>query len=86
MAEDDRVRIRTYLTELLRDQNDSAPFADATSLISTGRLDLLAVIKLVTFLETAFGVDFTEIEFDPQRFDTLASLAAMVEDWRAARR
>ena len=84
MAEDDRVRIRAYLTALLRDQDDTAPFGDMTSLISTGRLDSLAVIKLVTFLETEFGVDFTQIEFDPQRFDSLASLADVVDDWRQA--
>lgn len=81
MTEEDRIRIRAFLAELLRHQNDTAPFTDAAPLVSTGRLDSRAVIKLVDFLETESSVDFTRIEFDPQRFDTLDSLAAMVDDW-----
>jgi acyl carrier protein len=86
MAEDERSRIREHLTALLRDQNDKAAFTDTTSLISTGRLDSMAVIQLVGYLETEFGVDFTAIEFDPQRFDTVTSLIGMVDEWRQAGR
>lgn len=82
MTEDDRLKVRTYLTELLHDHNDTEPFTDTASLIATGRLDSMAVVQLVAFLETEFGVDFSQIEFDPQRFDTVESLAGMVDDWR----
>jgi acyl carrier protein len=46
----------------------------------------MAVIQLVGYLETEFGVDFTAIEFDPQRFDTVTSLIGMVDEWRQAGR
>ena len=76
--------IRAFIAELLREQDDRAAFGDSDSLVKSGRIDSLAVVKLVTFLESDFGVDFARIEFDPERFDTVAEIAAMVEDSRRA--
>lgn len=84
MAEDDRSKIRAYLAERLRDQNDTAPFLDTTELLSGGRLDSMAVIHVVGFLETEFGVDFERIEFDPVRFDTVRSILGIIEESRQA--
>ncbi len=67
---------------LLRDHDDVAPFGDSESLIKAGRLDSLSVVKLVTFLESDFGVDFTRVEFDPERFDSVSDIAAILEDAR----
>jgi len=85
MAADDRLKLRGYLAGLLAEHDDRAPFTDTESLIKAGRLDSLAVVKLVTFLEADFGVDFGRVEFDPERFDTVAELEAVVEESRAAR-
>ena len=82
MGVDDRERIRAFIKELLVEHDDHAAFGDAESLIKAGRLDSLAVVKLVTFLESVFAVDFTQVEFDPERFDTVAEIAAMIEDAR----
>jgi hypothetical protein len=41
------------------------------------------VVKLVTFLESDFAVDFGEIEFDPQRLDSVNGIAAVIEEYRA---
>lgn len=80
---DDRTRIRTFVATLLAERDDHAPFADGGSLIQAGRLDSLAVVTLVAFLESAFAVDFARIEFDPQRFDTVDELVAMVAESRS---
>lgn len=84
MDQSDRIRIKAFLEELLREHDDHAAFSDAESLIKAGRLDSLAVVKLVTFLESAFAVDFTRVEFDPQRFDSVAEIAAVIEESRRA--
>ena len=81
----DLTKIRAFLAELLRKHDDHAAFADTESLINSGRLDSLAVVKLVGFLESAFAVDFAEVEFDPQRFDTVDEIAALVEESGARR-
>jgi len=82
MDTSDRLKIRAYVVEMLADRGDLQAFDDEDSLIESARLDSLAVVKLVTFLESTFDVDFGEIEFDPQRFDSVELLAAMVEESR----
>jgi acyl carrier protein len=84
MDADVRIKIRAFVGELLGEHDDRAAFGDAESLIKGGRLDSLAVVKLVLFLETAFAVDFARVEFDPQRFDTVDEIAVMVEQSRGA--
>ena len=78
----DLTKIRAFVAELLAKHDDHAAFADGESLIHSARLDSLAVVSLVGFLESAFGVDFAEIEFDPQRFDSVDEIASLVEDSR----
>ncbi len=84
MDESDRVRIRAFVGELLGEHDDRAAFGDSESLIKSGRLDSLAVVKLVTFLESDFTVDFGKVEFDPERFDTVGEIAAVIEESRHA--
>ena len=84
MNQGDRVKVRDFLAQLLREHDDREPFGDTESLIKAGRLDSLAVVKLVTFLEAEFAVDFAAIEFDPERFDTVAEIAAVIDESRAA--
>ena len=82
MDQSDRLKIRAYVEELLGEHDDHAAFGDSESLIKAGRLDSLAVVKLVTFLEASFAVDFARVEFDPERFDTVAEIAAVIEESR----
>jgi acyl carrier protein len=85
MDMNDKTRIRTFIEELLDEQDDRAPFGDTESLIKSGRLDSLAVVKIVMFLESTFGVEFARIEFDPERFDTVAEIAEVIEESRGFR-
>lgn len=80
---DARMKVRAFVAQLLAEHDDHALFADGESLIQTGRLDSLAVVTLVTFLESGFGIDFARIEFDPQRFDSVDEIVGMVEESRA---
>ena len=81
----DHARIRTFIGELLGETDDRAPFDDNDSLIKSGRLDSLAVTKIVMFLESSFGVDFARVEFDPERLDSVAEIEAVIEESRASR-
>lgn len=82
MDTDDRGKVRTFIAELLGEQDDHGPLADNDSLIKSARLDSLDVTKIVMFLETTFDVDFARIEFDPDRFDTIDEIVAMIEESR----
>lgn len=81
----DRTKIRTFIAERLSENDDRAPFSDTESMIKSGRLDSLAVTKIVMFLESTFDVDFARVEFDPERFDTVEEIAAVIEESRALR-
>jgi acyl carrier protein len=81
----DRAAIRTFLAQLLNEQDDRASFGDDDSLVKSGRLDSLAVTKIVMFLESAYQVDFARIEFDPERLDSVARIAAVIEESRLSR-
>lgn len=83
MEMNDRERIRAFIGDLLREQDDRGEFADGESLIRSGRLDSLAVTKIVMFLETGFEVDFARVEFDPERFDSVDEIAAVIAESRA---
>lgn len=78
----DRTTIRAFIEQLLGEQDDHAPFADGDSLVKSGRLDSLAVTKIVMFLESTFDVDFARVEFDPERLDSVEEIAAVVEESR----
>lgn len=82
MDRDDRLKIRAFLEELLAEHDDRASFGDDDSLVTSGRLDSYAVVKIVLFLESEFGVDFARVEFDPQRFDTVSEIAAIIAEAR----
>ncbi len=86
MELNERTKVRAFIAELLVDRDDHAPFGDAESLIKAGRLDSLAVANIVTFLETAFAVDFTRVEFDPERLDSIAEIEAVIEESRQSGR
>lgn len=83
MDRDDRIKIRAFVESLLAEHDDRAPFGDDDPLVNTGRLDSFAVVKLVMFLETEYGVDFSRIEFDPQRLDSVSGIAGVIAEWRS---
>jgi acyl carrier protein len=75
-----RNKIRSFVEGMLAEHDDRGGFDDGESLIKAGRLDSLAVVKLITFLEDEFGVDFGKVEFDPERLDSVAEIAAVVDE------
>ena len=49
------------------------------SLLESGMLDSMAIVKLVSFIEEKFGVALSDEEFDPDNFETLKAIATMIE-------
>ena len=77
-------KLRAFVAELLADKNDTKGFADSDSLLDSGRLDSLATTEIVAFLEGEFGADFYTVDFDPNRFDSIDKIAAMIGEMQAA--
>ena len=71
------------LAEFLEGEDPEA-LTRTTSLISSGVLDSLATLKLVTFLEESFGITVEPHEADEEHLDTIETIARLVESKRAA--
>jgi acyl carrier protein len=51
---------------------------DATALITTGVLDSIATVKLISFLEERYGVEFEAHEMSADHLNTLPDIARVV--------
>ncbi len=76
---DQREEIRKYLKEMLLQKGDMQPFTDDASLLLSGRLASVDAVDIVVFLEEKFGVDFSELGFDPALIDSVDAIDALTQ-------
>lgn len=72
-------RLRTGITRILAARGDHAPFTDEDSLFASGRLDSLAATEVIVLLESEFGLDLADADFDVSALDSLVSLSALID-------
>lgn len=53
------------------------------SLLDSGLIDSMAVLKLVSFVESEFGLEVTDEEVVPENFETIEAIVRLVESKRA---
>jgi len=71
-------KLRTYLQDALQLHGDTQELADNDSLFLSGRLDSFSMMNLILFLETAFSLTFSDLEFEVEKVDSLNAIAALV--------
>ena len=71
--------VRELVGSLLRGKDDTKPFADSDSLVSSGRLDSIDILQIVVFLEGRYGIDFAEQGFDQEDFDSIDRILTLIE-------
>lgn len=74
--------IKSFILKEFLPGEDPAALTDTTPLMSSGILDSLATLKLITFLEQEFGVKIEAHEADEEHFDTIADICQLVESKR----
>src|SRR5262249_58547284 len=72
-----RSKLRKFVAELLINKDDTDDLVDSESLFASGRLDSLAAVEVVAFLEQAFAIDFDEADFDIQRIDSVDAMGTL---------
>jgi acyl carrier protein len=70
--------IRQFILEHALQGESPANLRDDTPLQSSGILDSLATLELVTFVEQRFGVELDVYDTSIERFDTVGSIAQTV--------
>lgn len=77
MADDIADRIRSYIAAELMFEEDASVLADDANLLGT-RLDSLALVQLVAFLEEEFEVAIEDSEVTAENFRTVADIERLV--------
>ena len=77
-------KLREFLKETLENHGDRREFGDDESLFVSGRLDSFSMMNLVMYLEQAFGLDFSDLEFDVNLVDSVNEIEALVDSKLAA--
>ena len=70
--------INDYVSRELVQDPALLPLADDTSLLETGILDSLSLLKLVVFLEERFGIAMGDTDLLPDNFASVNAICAYV--------
>ncbi len=77
--------VRDRVRRFIQDSFLVDDFSDADSFLTTGIIDSLGVMQLVTFVESEFGIRVVDQELVPENFDSVERVSAFVERKLAAR-
>ncbi|MEL6946089.1 MAG: phosphopantetheine-binding protein [Pseudomonadota bacterium] len=70
--------IKTIITQMLEERGKAPSLQPDDALFTSGLLDSLAATELMMTLETDFGIDLADADFDIGQLDTLADLEKLV--------
>ena len=68
--------VNDYITRELVQDADLLPLGDATSLLETGILHSLSMLRLAVFLRERFGVTVEDADLVPENFDSVDAICA----------
>jgi acyl carrier protein len=76
--EDIKTTIKTFILNEYLPGEDPVALTDTTPLMTTGILDSIAVLKVVTFLENQFDIVLQPHEAVVENLNTLSDMARLV--------
>jgi len=82
--QDVKTTVKTFLLNEYLPGEDPAALTDDTALMTTGILDSIAVLKVVSFLENQFGITIEPHEAVVENLNTLTDIARLVISKEAA--
>jgi acyl carrier protein len=68
--------INDYISKELVQDSSLLPLANTTSLLETGVLDSLSLLRLVVFIQERFGIVVDDVDLVPENFDTVDAITA----------
>jgi acyl carrier protein len=77
-------KVKSFILNEYLPGEDPAALTDTTPLMTTGILDSIAVLKLVTFLENDFGITIEPHEAVVDNLNTLSDMARLVMSKRVS--
>lgn len=83
MSSDIKTTLRAYIERELARGRD---FGDSESLFESGILSSMGILDLLEFMSSTFAIELDEAEIEPDHFETLDGLAALVAHKRGQAR
>ena len=80
-----KTMIREYVVKEYLEDGDDRAVANDTHLITGGIVDSFSMVSLKRFLERKCGIQIPDAQATPEAFDTVDSIAALVQRITAAR-
>ena len=68
--------INDYISKELVQDASLLPLSNTTSLLETGVLDSLSLLRLVVFVQERFGITVDDADLVPENFDTVDAICA----------
>jgi acyl carrier protein len=68
--------INDYVSRELVQDASLLPLGNATSLLETGVLDSLSLLRLVVFIQERFDIVVDDVDLVPENFDTVDAICA----------
>ncbi len=78
-----REEIREYILSEFLPGEPAESLTDEVELVSSRILDSLATLKLVTFLEDSYGIEFAAHEVGADNLDTIGRIVDFVQSRRS---
>lgn len=82
MSTGDRDTIRTFISTQLAKRAGDRSIADGDDLLSSGVVDSLGILHLVSFLESSFRVRIRDEDIVPDHFASVEAIAEFVANSR----
>jgi acyl carrier protein len=76
--ETSRQELVDFLRTIQRPDYSHAVIDEESGLVESGLIDSLALLQIVTYLEQAYGVDFSERGIDPEDLRSVNSILDLI--------
>jgi acyl carrier protein len=77
-------RIRSFIHTDVQYAGRPTELTEDTSLLESGALDSLGIVKLVSFLEQEFGITISDEELVPRHFESIRAISMFIESKRSS--
>ncbi len=70
--------IKQFIFTIIVNNNENMAIRNTDSLIESGIIDSLAIMKLLTFMEKKFSIQISSNDLMPENFESIESISKMV--------
>jgi acyl carrier protein len=80
---DTKIQIRDFVRETFLKNSVTKNLTDDISLVESGIIDSLGILKVLLFIEETFGFKVDEQDVVPEYFENVNALAAYIDQHRS---